>query len=203
MALFTRALRLSARSLAQTPQSRTFVNNEVSSFVCINGVISFVLNNEVSSFVCNNEVSSFVCNNEVSSFVCNNEVSSFVCLSNVCQFFHDPSLIKYAFWRYLSWKIIIKCIRCKIIQKHVVQAIKKWAFNLSGFNQYGLYHDDVLYETDEVKVRNVKEIRHRLNMELYLHTGCQPRPPPLSTKGKSFERGNYPTPPARIGERCR
>lgn len=30
-------------------------------------------------------------------------------------------------------------------------AVKKWAFNLSGFNQYGLYHDDVLYENDEVK----------------------------------------------------
>ncbi len=45
-----------------------------------------------------------------------------------------------------------------------MQAIKKWAFNLSGFNQYGLYHDDVLYETDEVKVRNAKETRQRLNM---------------------------------------
>ena len=31
------------------------------------------------------------------------------------------------------------------------EAVKKWAFNLSGFNQYGLYHDDVLYESDEVK----------------------------------------------------
>jgi len=30
-------------------------------------------------------------------------------------------------------------------------AVKKWAFNLSGFNQYGLYHDDVLYECPEVK----------------------------------------------------
>jgi len=30
-------------------------------------------------------------------------------------------------------------------------AIKKWAYNLSGFNQYGLYHDDVLQETPEVK----------------------------------------------------
>ncbi len=30
-------------------------------------------------------------------------------------------------------------------------AVKKWAFNLSGFNQYGLYHDDVLYESDDVK----------------------------------------------------
>eukprot|EP00091_Calanus_sinicus_P005291 TRINITY_DN15723_c0_g1_i1.p1 TRINITY_DN15723_c0_g1~~TRINITY_DN15723_c0_g1_i1.p1 ORF type:complete len:102 (-),score=32.17 TRINITY_DN15723_c0_g1_i1:2-307(-) len=30
-------------------------------------------------------------------------------------------------------------------------AIKKWAFNASGFNQYGLYHDDALYENDDVK----------------------------------------------------
>eukprot|EP00088_Acartia_fossae_P013358 TRINITY_DN169_c0_g1_i1.p2 TRINITY_DN169_c0_g1~~TRINITY_DN169_c0_g1_i1.p2 ORF type:complete len:128 (-),score=57.43 TRINITY_DN169_c0_g1_i1:215-598(-) len=31
------------------------------------------------------------------------------------------------------------------------EAVKKWAFNLSGFNQYGLYRDDVLFESDEVK----------------------------------------------------
>merc|ERR1711973_651254 len=31
------------------------------------------------------------------------------------------------------------------------EAVKKWAFNASGFNQYGLYHDDVLYENDDVK----------------------------------------------------
>ena len=29
---------------------------------------------------------------------------------------------------------------------------KKWVFDSSGFNQYGLYHDDVLYEDDDVKV---------------------------------------------------
>ncbi len=95
MALFNRALRLTARSLAQTPQSRTFVNNEVSSFVCNNDVCSFVYynevisfghNNEVITFVCNNEVSLFVCNNEVSSFVCNYEVSSFVCNNEVSLF---------------------------------------------------------------------------------------------------------------------
>eukprot|EP00088_Acartia_fossae_P015905 TRINITY_DN18834_c0_g1_i1.p1 TRINITY_DN18834_c0_g1~~TRINITY_DN18834_c0_g1_i1.p1 ORF type:complete len:129 (+),score=40.80 TRINITY_DN18834_c0_g1_i1:29-415(+) len=28
---------------------------------------------------------------------------------------------------------------------------KKWVFDSSGFNQYGLYHDDVLYEDDDVK----------------------------------------------------
>eukprot|EP00090_Calanus_glacialis_P022415 TRINITY_DN3458_c0_g1_i1.p1 TRINITY_DN3458_c0_g1~~TRINITY_DN3458_c0_g1_i1.p1 ORF type:complete len:131 (-),score=39.32 TRINITY_DN3458_c0_g1_i1:109-501(-) len=30
-------------------------------------------------------------------------------------------------------------------------AVKKWAFNASGFNQYGLYHDDAIYENDDVK----------------------------------------------------
>jgi len=77
-------------------------------------------------------------------------------------------------------------IRYGVRQKNLVQAIKKWAFNLSGFNQYGLYHDDVLYETDEVKVRNAKEIRHWLNMELELHTGCRPRPPPPPSPRKIF-----------------
>jgi len=28
---------------------------------------------------------------------------------------------------------------------------KKWAFEASGFNQYGLYHDDALNESDDVK----------------------------------------------------
>merc|ERR1711892_1593638 len=31
------------------------------------------------------------------------------------------------------------------------KAVKKWAFNASGFNQYGMYHDDVLYENPDVK----------------------------------------------------
>eukprot|EP00092_Neocalanus_flemingeri_P032287 GFUD01035104.1.p1 GENE.GFUD01035104.1~~GFUD01035104.1.p1 ORF type:complete len:131 (+),score=35.07 GFUD01035104.1:57-449(+) len=30
-------------------------------------------------------------------------------------------------------------------------AVKKWAFNASGFNQYGLYYDDALYESEDVK----------------------------------------------------
>merc|ERR1712110_1224490 len=30
-------------------------------------------------------------------------------------------------------------------------ALKRWAFNASGFNQFGLYHDDCLYENDDVK----------------------------------------------------
>jgi ubiquinol-cytochrome c reductase subunit 7 len=30
-------------------------------------------------------------------------------------------------------------------------AVKKWAFNASGFNQYGLYHDDAMYESPDVK----------------------------------------------------
>ena len=34
------------------------------------------------------------------------------------------------------------------------EGVKKWAFSASGFNQYGLYRDDCLYETDDVKVIN-------------------------------------------------
>merc|ERR1712203_342157 len=30
-------------------------------------------------------------------------------------------------------------------------ALKRWAYNASGFNQFGLYHDDCLYENDDVK----------------------------------------------------
>ncbi|XP_049874904.1 cytochrome b-c1 complex subunit 7-like [Pectinophora gossypiella] len=30
-------------------------------------------------------------------------------------------------------------------------ALKKWAYNLSGFNQYGLLRDDCLHETPDVK----------------------------------------------------
>merc|ERR1712026_415746 len=30
-------------------------------------------------------------------------------------------------------------------------ALKRWAFNASGFNQFGLYHDDCLYENEDVR----------------------------------------------------
>merc|ERR1711862_973122 len=30
-------------------------------------------------------------------------------------------------------------------------ALKRWVFNSSGFNQFSLYHDDCLYENDDVK----------------------------------------------------
>ncbi|KPI95013.1 PREDICTED: cytochrome b-c1 complex subunit 7-like [Papilio xuthus] len=30
-------------------------------------------------------------------------------------------------------------------------ALKKWAYNLSGFNKYGLLRDDCLYENDDVQ----------------------------------------------------
>ncbi|XP_077285778.1 cytochrome b-c1 complex subunit 7-like [Arctopsyche grandis] len=29
-------------------------------------------------------------------------------------------------------------------------ALRRWAFNKSGFNQYGLFFDDLLYETPDV-----------------------------------------------------
>ncbi|XP_014270939.1 cytochrome b-c1 complex subunit 7 [Halyomorpha halys] len=39
--------------------------------------------------------------------------------------------------------------------------LKKWAYNASGFNKYGLMHDDCLYEDD-----NVKEALRRLPEKL-------------------------------------
>ncbi|XP_064652317.1 cytochrome b-c1 complex subunit 7-like [Lineus longissimus] len=33
----------------------------------------------------------------------------------------------------------------------MMRALQKWAYNKSGFCQYGLMRDDVLYETAEVK----------------------------------------------------
>ncbi|KAM3967516.1 ubiquinol-cytochrome C reductase complex 14kD subunit [Aphomia sociella] len=30
-------------------------------------------------------------------------------------------------------------------------SLKRWAYNLSGFNKYGLLRDDCLHETDDVK----------------------------------------------------
>merc|ERR1719474_724732 len=32
-----------------------------------------------------------------------------------------------------------------------MEEVKRWAYNASAFNQYGLYHDDVLHENDDVK----------------------------------------------------
>ena len=31
------------------------------------------------------------------------------------------------------------------------ESMRRWMFNASGFNQYGLYHDDLLKETEDVK----------------------------------------------------
>ncbi|CAD7088539.1 unnamed protein product [Hermetia illucens] len=44
----------------------------------------------------------------------------------------------------------------------VFSAFGKWAYNLSGFNQYGLHRDDCLYETEDVK-----EAIRRLPRKLY------------------------------------
>uniref|UniRef100_A0A4Y0BGD7 Cytochrome b-c1 complex subunit 7 n=1 Tax=Anopheles funestus TaxID=62324 RepID=A0A4Y0BGD7_ANOFN len=33
----------------------------------------------------------------------------------------------------------------------VYSALSKWAYNMAGFNQYGLHRDDCLYENDDVK----------------------------------------------------
>jgi hypothetical protein len=49
-----------------------------------------------------------------------------------------------------------------------MQAIKKWAYNASGFNQYGLYHDDVLHESEEVKVKPVGAITYRYPLLIFV-----------------------------------
>jgi len=42
-------------------------------------------------------------------------------------------------------------------------AVKKWAFNAAGFNQYGLYHDDALYENADVKEALSRAPQHLLD----------------------------------------
>ncbi|XP_017492665.1 PREDICTED: cytochrome b-c1 complex subunit 7 [Rhagoletis zephyria] len=44
----------------------------------------------------------------------------------------------------------------------VFSNLGKWAYNLSGFNQYGLHRDDCLYENEDVK-----EAIRRLPRKLY------------------------------------
>ncbi|XP_015510729.1 cytochrome b-c1 complex subunit 7-like isoform X1 [Neodiprion virginianus] len=41
------------------------------------------------------------------------------------------------------------------------EGIKKWAYNLSRFNQYGLHHDDCLHET-EVVAKALKRLPQKL-----------------------------------------
>ncbi|KOC65490.1 Cytochrome b-c1 complex subunit 7 [Habropoda laboriosa] len=35
--------------------------------------------------------------------------------------------------------------------KRTFPGFQKWAYNFAGFNQYGLYRDDLLHETEDVK----------------------------------------------------
>eukprot|EP00099_Drosophila_melanogaster_P023757 NP_651614.1 Ubiquinol-cytochrome c reductase 14 kDa subunit-like [Drosophila melanogaster] len=44
----------------------------------------------------------------------------------------------------------------------VFSKLGKWAYNMSGFNQYGLYRDDCLYENEDVA-----EAVRRLPRKLY------------------------------------
>ena len=39
----------------------------------------------------------------------------------------------------------------RVCLAQVPDGLRKWAFNMSGFNQYGLYHDDALQETEDLK----------------------------------------------------
>ena len=116
MAMFTRALQLTASSLTRTP-TRTFVNSEV-----------LVLGMQI-------KVRNF-------SFLLNSNSNSFVRLK-ILYNLSSHSFVSSLCWRKESKPYVLVLY---------MQAVKKWAFNASGFNQYGLYRDDVLYETDEVKV---------------------------------------------------
>ncbi|KAF8787107.1 Cytochrome b-c1 complex subunit 7 like protein [Argiope bruennichi] len=40
----------------------------------------------------------------------------------------------------------------QFVQKYVAtNGVKRWFFNRMGYNQYGLYHDDLYYETPEIQ----------------------------------------------------
>ncbi|XP_044577879.1 cytochrome b-c1 complex subunit 7-like [Cotesia glomerata] len=39
----------------------------------------------------------------------------------------------------------------KVARFLISDGLKKWCYNQSRFNQYGLMHDDCIYESDEVK----------------------------------------------------
>ena len=38
-----------------------------------------------------------------------------------------------------------------VLQRIFPKTLQEWAYNLSGFNQYGLFRDDLVYETEEVE----------------------------------------------------
>ncbi|GFQ86154.1 cytochrome b-c1 complex subunit 7 [Trichonephila clavata] len=49
------------------------------------------------------------------------------------------------------------------IQKNIAtKGVKRWFFNRMGYNKYGLYRDDIFYETPEVK-----EAIRRLPQDIY------------------------------------
>ncbi|ROT79376.1 putative cytochrome b-c1 complex subunit 7 [Penaeus vannamei] len=54
-------------------------------------------------------------------------------------------------------------------------SMKRFVFRMSGYNQYGLFHDDCLYENDDVKEalrrlpQNLKDDRHyRMHRAIHL-----------------------------------
>merc|ERR1711915_413154 len=54
-------------------------------------------------------------------------------------------------------------------------SLRRFAFRMSGYNQYGLYHDDILYENDDVKEalrrlpQRAKDDRHyRMHRAIHL-----------------------------------
>merc|ERR1712137_317626 len=53
----------------------------------------------------------------------------------------------------------------------IYQTMRRVAYNASGFNKYGLMHDDVLYETPDVE-----EALRRLPTKLMSATSVSPEP---------------------------
>ena len=53
----------------------------------------------------------------------------------------------------------------------IPDGIKEVYFNLTGFNQYGLLHDDVLMETDVV-VEAIKRLPPQMQVKSRMFPGC-------------------------------
>lgn len=45
-----------------------------------------------------------------------------------------------------------------LLRRNYNTGLRKWAYNLSGFNKYGLYHDDVLDEEDQDVAEAVRRL---------------------------------------------
>ncbi len=67
-------------------------------------------------------------------------------------------------------------------------AVRKWVFKIAGFNQYGLYHDDVLNETPEV-IEAIRRLPPRLQVSLGEVLVVTPRNRYPFSQRKCYQRG--------------